>query len=121
MSIVSLAVGIVFLLNPCVWLWDVLPDFIGAAIIIFGIRKIAFMSDATEKIFNGAWKVALISVIKCALGIILYGTPGMTKLLLSFIFTVAELAFAVRLISDLFSTLDILQIRYKSTDGATSP
>ena len=112
MSIPLITAGFILLLNPCVWLWDIFPDLIGAILIMIGMRKIAYINDTSENVNSNLIMISMISAFKLALGIILRDTPGMTKVLLSFVFAVLECIYLLRLYKSFFSLFDLLQMRF---------
>ncbi|MBR0302641.1 MAG: hypothetical protein IJQ80_02215 [Clostridia bacterium] len=104
--------GLLLLLNPCVWIWDVLPDFIGALLIIIGMRKIIFLNEQTEAAHRRLWIVAIIGVAKLVVSISLSGASGMIKLLVALIFAVAELVYLVPLVFGVPTLLDDIGTRF---------
>jgi|GEM_PF-2142846 hypothetical protein len=89
MSVVLIAIGLLFFLNPCVWLWDVLPDFIGAFIIMLGMKKIIFLSDETEDVYKCLWVVVTISAAKSVLSVFISDNVGF-RLLAAVVFAILE-------------------------------
>ena len=117
MSLVLIAVGIAFMLNPVVWAWDVLPDFIGAFLVILGIKKVIFLSEETDRLYSGMWHVAIISMVKTVASISLFGVSGGEKIIISIVFAALEAIYLVPAISKTFKTLDMLQGRYCDTSS----
>ncbi len=112
MSISLITAGFILLLNPCVWLWDVLPDFVGAILIMIGIRKIALLSDSSERMNLDLAELAVLSAAKLAAAFLLQGGSGMAKLLSSFVFALLEGICLLRLIKGSFSMFELLQMRF---------
>ena len=112
MSIPLITAGFILLLNPCVWLWDVFPDFIGALLIMIGIKKVAFINDTSERVNLNLLSVAVLGALKLAMAILLRGATGMTILLSSFIFALLEAIFLLRLFKGSFSLFELLQMRF---------
>ncbi len=112
MSIPLITAGFILLLNPCVWLWDVFPDFIGALLIMIGIRKVAFINDTSEKVNTDLLSLAALSAVKLALAVLLRSEPGMTKILSSIIFAILEAICLLRLFKRSFSLFELLQMRF---------
>ncbi len=112
MSIPLICAGFILLLNPCVWIWDILPDFIGAILIMYGIRKVSFISETSERVNVNLLALSLLSALKLALSVILRNEVGMTRVILSFVFAVLEGICLLRLFKDTFSFFELLQMRY---------
>ncbi len=112
MNAVLTAIGLVFLLNPVVWLWDVMPDFIGAFLILFGMRKIVLLNEDTENLWRRMWRVALISTAKIALSFLIGGSEGGVKLIVSLVFTALEIIFLLPAITDTVGNCEKLQERF---------
>ena len=112
MNLYLICAGLLFFLNPCVWIWDIAPDFIGALFIILGMRKIVFLNERTEQAHRRLWIVALVGATKLFVSITLYGASGIIKLLFALIFSVLELVFLVPLTFSIPTLLDDLQTRY---------
>ncbi len=91
MSMILIATGLIFLLNPCILMLDLLPDFIGAILIMIGIRKVAFISESNERLNDRLWIVMLVSLLKLSLSVLLRNANSDIRLTVYFIFTVAEL------------------------------
>ena len=81
MSIFLIVTGLIFLLNPCVMMIDVLPDFIGAILIMIGIRKVAFISESCEKLNDRLWVVMLLSLLKLSLSFFMRNARSDVQLL----------------------------------------
>lgn len=112
MSLVLIILGIAFMLNPVVWAWDVLPDFIGAFLVILGIRKIIFLNEDTDRLYSALWHVAIISIVKTVVSVSLYGVSGGEKIIVSIVFATLEGIYLIPAIARTFRTLDSLQGRY---------
>lgn len=95
MGIGMIAAGMIFLFNPCVNIVDVLPDFIGYALIIFGLTKTAFLDERLKDARRGMSKMFLISVIKTALITLLPRVDSTMVLVFAFSFFVIESIFAI--------------------------
>lgn len=57
-----ISAGMIFLFNPCINIIDVLPDVIGIALILFGIRKYADLSSELGEAKKGFGKAAWVSL-----------------------------------------------------------
>ena len=112
MSIPLITAGFILLLNPCVWLWDIFPDFIGAILILIGMKKAAFINDTSERMNVDLLTISVISALKLALAVLFRNDPGMTKLLSSFIFALLEAIYLIKLFKGSFSLFELLQMRF---------
>ena len=117
MSLVLITVGIAFMLNPVVWAWDVLPDFIGAFLVILGIKKIVFLNENTDSLYSAMWHVAIISIVKTVVSVSLFGVSGGEKTIISIVFAALEGIYVSIAISRTFGMLDSLQSRYCDTSS----
>lgn len=95
MGVGMIAAGMIFLFNPFVNIVDVLPDFIGYALIIFGLTKTSFLDERLKDARRGMSIMLLISVIKTALLTLLPRVDSTMVLLFAFSFFVAESIFAI--------------------------
>ena len=72
-----MALGFVFLFNPAVCIYDILPDFIGYILIFRGLLKTEIAFSSTEKMRRMFMNLTWIGVIKFIASIILYfGVKG---------------------------------------------
>ncbi len=96
-----MALGFVFLFNPAVCIYDILPDFIGYILIFRGLLKTEIAFSSTEKMRRMFMNLTWIGVIKFIASIILYfGVKGAadddaSALVFTFVFFVAEIVFLV--------------------------
>lgn len=119
MNTVLIALGLIFFLNPVVWLWDFLPDFIGAFLVMYGIRKIVLLNEETEYLWRRMWRVALVGAAKPVLGYLFYGTEGGVKMILSIVAAAMEFIILIPAIRGILTCLDELQSRYCDPDLTT--
>ncbi len=117
MNTTLISVGLLFFLNPCVWLWDVLPDFIGAFLIMLGMKKIIFLDADTEGVYRKLWRVALLSAAKIGVSVLFAGAAEGLDLLLSTSFVVLELIILIPAMSAVLRMLDSFQTRYCDTNS----
>lgn len=112
MSLVLIVIGFLFLLNPCVWIWDVLPDFIGIVLIMIGARRVAFFTEATSKAYNCLTSAMAVSVTKSIISILCAGVGGNIKILIAVVFAALEIMVLIPAITSTIKALDLLQERY---------
>ena len=121
MNTVLITLGLVFLMNPVIWLWDVLPDFLGAFLIMFGMRKIVLLYDETEILWRRMWRVVFISSAKVALSFLVGGAEGGVKLITSLAFTAFEIIFLLPAVVGTVGLAEKLQERFCDATAETPP
>lgn len=112
MNVLAVCIGILFFLNPCVTTIDVLPDFIGALLLLYGTSKIHFLSERIEGVNGKIWGLFAVGVLKVLSMLFSGNFDGSTQVLLSFAFAVAEGLLIVNIISAVTDGLEMLKIRY---------
>lgn len=108
--------GMLLLNIPSFGLFDFIPDFVGALILIYALRDVDILTDKASKATKSLWFTSALSLIKNAiyyLYIISYGADnGNVRLLFSFLFFVSETILLLLSFSAVYSTLDFLKMRY---------
>lgn len=112
MSVLAVCIGILFFLNPCVATIDVLPDFIGALLLLYGMNKIFFLSERIESVNGKIWGLFAVGVLKVVSMLFSGNFDGSTQVMLSFVFAVVEGLLLVNIISAVTDGLEMLKIRY---------
>ena len=92
----SLFAAVVFLCNPDTGIIDILPDFIGYMLLCTAISKIADIDDRISEAYNLFKRMVYISAAKFAALFLQFGfipttDQSVSMLLLSFVYSVAEL------------------------------
>ncbi len=107
-----IGIGILFLINPVIGVYDLLPDFIGCLLIIYGIRDVAYMIekfDVSRRFFvYGAW----VSVLRLALSFAGLEKHHTLPLTAAFVLAIVELIVYVPAIKNLFSGFDYAAMRH---------
>lgn len=102
--------GLVFFFNPCVELFDVLPDVIGALLIYLGLKKASF----TDGYFEDARKISLwligIYAVKTAFSFTLVGY-SQNSLPFTFISGVLEIIFVCAFFHKLYAGFEYTTMR----------
>lgn len=112
-----IALGFVFLFNPAVCIYDVLPDFIGYLLIFRGLLKTEIAFSSTEKMRRMFMHLTWFGVIKFVASIVLYfGVKGAadddaSALVFTFVFFVAEMVFLVPTMLRLLGQISDVGIR----------
>lgn len=105
--------GLFFFLTPCFAVIDIIPDFIGCLLIRAGLTRI-FPADqqlcAARRDAKRLFVVELLKTASTALFALFPGDPTLVTLV-TFVFCVLELVFALPLINSLFDGLGASSIR----------
>ncbi len=112
MNTLAICIGILFFLNPTVGIIDIFPDFIGALLLLWGLRRVLFLSEKIENAVPKLWGLFAVSVVKTVLMLFTAGMGGSTQVLLSFAFSVGEGLLLCNILSPLADGLDLMKIRY---------
>ncbi len=105
MHIGSIAAGIAFLILPGYGMIDIMPDFIGAFLIILGLRK---LRDTDERLNNARslfMRFLFIDLIKNILIFPVYSTDETTVMTVCFIFSIILCILLFAALSNLFEGL----------------
>lgn len=106
--------GFLFFLNPNFEVLDLLPDFIGAALLLWGTRRLAGISEGGNALRRDLWRLLLLNILQTLSALLL---PVIAKgemtwmLLLTAVFGVAEAIFFIRVVSGLDKTLTFLAMQ----------
>lgn len=97
-GIIGLIIGFVFLCNPEIAVFDILPDFIGYAIIILSLANLSdmfYQFDDAKKSFRNGMYISLLKLVSIFVifGVFDYANRASGLLLFSFIFCVLEIIF----------------------------
>ncbi len=98
--------GLVFFSNPCVNLFDILPDFIGCILISAGLYKLA---DVEERFFSArqvANRMIVIYIVKTILWVVVAGSWKSGALPFTFIFSVIEIIMMLGLCATLYGAIE---------------
>ncbi|MBQ9428954.1 MAG: hypothetical protein IJU41_05345 [Clostridia bacterium] len=117
-----LLLGLVFLFNPCIRLFDILPDAIGIFCLLFAIAKLADLSadldDARAKLWTLFWIELSKLPAQLVLAYISGSSVGQEPLILTFVFVyaVAECVYGIRAFTALFDGFAYLGGAYDGGD-----
>ncbi len=106
-----LLIGFIFLLSPDISIFDILPDFIGYALILSGLSKLA---DIDERAFDSrilAKRLFVLSIVKFIFGLSVGGLQKTNLLLVSFSLAVLDLIFILPFVKEFFHSLDYTATR----------
>ncbi len=105
--------AIIFLLNPCLNVVDILPDFFGYLFLLKGISKWADLCLAMRGAVANISRLRWFMLIKLVSVVFLTLDPGM-PVLLTFSFAVLELIYVLPSIGKIFDGMDYFATRYDS-------
>ncbi len=108
-----IALGIVFLFNPNVYLIDILPDFIGYLLIYHGLFRMSFLADNLRETRGWVWRLFIVTFVR-ALMTFFPHTSQVYALLYTFVFGVLELLWFLPAVKCFFDGLYSLGMRLGS-------
>ncbi|MBO4220059.1 MAG: hypothetical protein J5933_03960 [Clostridia bacterium] len=109
--------GAVFLFNPVICIYDILPDFIGYYLIFRGLRKIEIAYPFAEGVRRMFFWLTWLGGVKFILSVLLYiGTRGAadddaSALVVTMVFFIAEAILAMPAMSRLITKLSDIVLR----------
>ncbi len=120
MGLLIIAFAFIFLFNPNFNIVDILPDFIGYALLSVGLSKLADMNDDIAAAHKGFSRALVLDLIKIGALFLVFGTQNPEEqktmlLLVSFVFAVAELIVLIPAYKSLFGGLMGLGYRFDNT------
>lgn len=107
-----LFIGLFFLINPYFAMLDILPDFIGYALICYAVSDLAKLEYRMESAMKYSAYLGLLSFARAVAFVLSLGSDDSMRLLLTFSFGVAEILLVIRFASDLFGGTEYLLERY---------
>ena len=100
--------GLLFLINPYIWVMDLIPDFIGLLLIVRAIKPASDVSPSAESAVSGFKKAAAVSIAQIGLLIpmipIVNSDPTF-NMVFSFCFNILRLIFLIPAFRDLFNCM----------------
>ncbi len=112
MGLGYIAIGILFLFNPNIHVFDLLPDCFGVLLIYRGLFRASFSTEKLKDARTALWKLAIVTGVRLLSVVFIPGASDSLKLLLSFVFGVLEILFAVPAILHIFGGFYDLGRRY---------
>lgn len=106
-GIIGLIIGFVFLCNPEIAVFDILPDFIGYGIIISSLANLSdmfYQFDDAKKAFRNGMYISLLKLVSIFVifGVFDYANRASGIVLFAFIFAVLEMIFILPAYKKLF-------------------
>ena len=112
--------GFAFFLNPMIVLFDLLPDFIGCALIMYALNRLSPVALDFENAFNYLKYMVFASAGRMLVAFASSGFDSVTLLSVSLILGIIETAIAVMAFGSLCEGLSSLEIKYGSGAGEHS-
>ncbi len=117
MSFGCLIAGFILLFNPVVHVVDILPDAIGFFLIAAALTKTSYYLGYMEKARELFIKLALVECVKFFSIVFIPNTSGTVKVLLAFVFGVAELLLFIPAVNSFFDGLGMVGMLYDGGDS----
>ncbi|HOA84414.1 MAG TPA: hypothetical protein PKN17_00095 [Bacillota bacterium] len=116
--------ALVFLMNPDIGIFDILPDFIGYILFCVSIAKIADIDDRVNEARGLLQKMLYVGIAKFLALFVIFGLLPPTDrsvgmLLFAFVFTVFELVYLLPAIVKLTDGIIYLSVRHEGTAAYT--
>lgn len=109
--------GFIFLFNPNINILDIMPDFIGYALIIIGLYRLRDLAPAIADSLRGFMRLLVLSLLKTAVLFLISGLSDKGFLLVfSFVFTLAEVAFMLSAFSNFFDGMFFVGTMYNGSE-----
>lgn len=106
-----IAIGFIFLINPCIHILDVLPDIIGFVLMVFGVDMLADLEGRFASAKKGFIELAVISGVKTAGIALLPYIDEIFVILLVFSFGILEAMFFIPAMKNLFDGFRYMGLR----------
>ena len=110
-SFILIMAGIIFFVNPMISLLDILPDFIGCALIMFAANRLRALTGEMDGVFSAFKYMLIVSVARLALLFIMPVTDDVMMLTLTLVFAIIEFGVAMMAFPALFEALSTISLR----------
>ncbi len=117
LGLTLIAAGFVFLVNPCIHIIDVLPDFIGFILMCFGVDKLSDLEGRFAAAKKGFIELAVISAVKTLGLLLLPHIDEIFVILLVFSFGLLEAMFFIPAMKNIFEGFRYFGLR----SGSSAP
>ncbi len=115
--------GLFFLINPYIWIIDILPDFIGLLLMAKAINPLCDISPSAEAASNGFKKAAAVSIAQIGFlipMISLVNSDPTFNMIFSFCFNILRIIFLVPAFHELFNSLIYFSERHAAVGKSVS-
>ncbi len=104
-------IAAIFLFNPIVSIFDILPDFIGYFLLMKAFTDASYVFDNASETHDAMKRMGLISIFKMVCLVILPSTDATMALVFSFTFSILELMYGIGAFQRLFDTTSFICLR----------
>lgn len=105
MKLIYFIIAFIFFFNPEFSNLDILPDFIGYALIMLALSRQAYINENAQDAYDSARIMLIISIAKTVSLALVSAEDVTMSLLLSFTFLIVELIFGIPFVLKLFNYL----------------
>ena len=107
-----LIAGFIILANPVIHVVDILPDAVGFFLIAAALTKTSYYVGYIGKARDGFMKLAFLEIIKFFSIVLIPYSSGSAKILLTFVFSLAELILFIPALNSLFEGISFIGLWY---------
>ncbi len=111
-AFITLIIGLLFFVNPMISMLDILPDFIGCALVMYASNKLRAVSADMDVVFAFFRNILIVSVVRLAVIFVMPQTDEVMMLTLTLVFALAEFGTAVFAFPALFEALSGMSIKF---------
>jgi len=104
-----------FLFNPIISIFDILPDFIGYYFLLKAFTPVSYIFDNASDLHGALKKMMIVGVAKFFSVILLFVTDATMALVLSFTFAILEIIYGFGMTVKLFDVTSYIRMRYDDT------
>lgn len=107
-----LIAGFIILANPVIHVVDILPDAVGFFLIAAALTKTSYYVGYISKARDGFMKLAFLEIVKFFSVVLIPYTSGSAKILLVFVFGLAELILFIPTLNSLYEGISFIGLWY---------
>ncbi len=101
-----------FLFNPLISIFDILPDFIGYYFLMKAFTSTSYIFDNASDLHSSIRRMMTVGIVKFFSVFLLFVTDATMALVLSFAFAILELIYGVGMTVKLFDVTSYIRLRY---------
>ncbi|MBQ8392268.1 MAG: hypothetical protein IJX51_00705 [Clostridia bacterium] len=105
-------ISAIFLFNPLISVFDILPDFIGYYFLMRAFTPTSYIFDNASDLYDSAKRMMLIGIAKFFSVFLLFVTDTTMALVLSFTFAILEIMYGMGMFVKLFDVTSYIRLRY---------
>ena len=104
----------IFLFNPLISIFDILPDFIGYYFLLRAFTPTSYIFDNASDLYDSVKRMMIIGIAKFFSVLLLFVTDTTMALVLSFSFAIVEILYGIGMFTKLFDVTSYIRLRYDS-------